>query len=119
MPQYVKGMLNLRSNLVTIIDTRMLYQMPQNHEVNSETKVLIFEKNNERFGLVVDALESILAIDEDKKFKVPSLLTQKIQNQFQDDIKEIVSVPIGEKEGALIILNVDSITERIKLSKAA
>nr|BDT29403.1 chemotaxis protein CheW [Bacteriovorax sp. HI3] len=119
MPHYVKGMLNLRSNLVTIIDTRMLYKMPLNHEVNSETKVLIFEKNNERFGLVVDALESILAIDEDKKFKVPSLLTQKIQTQFQDDIKEIVSVPIGEKEGALIILNVDSITERIKLSKAA
>ncbi len=119
MPHYVKGMLNLRSKLVTIIDTRVLYKMAEGEGANSETKVLIFEKDNERFGLVVDALESILAIDQDKKFKVPSLMTQKIQNQFQDDIREIVSVPLGDKEGALIILNVDSITERIKTSKAA
>ena len=119
MPSYVKGMLNLRSKLVTIIDTRALYHMPTNNEYNSETKILIFEKDNERFGLVVDALESILSIDQDKKFKVPSLLTQKIENQFQDAIKEIVSVPVGEKDGALIILNMNSISERIKPKKAA
>ncbi len=119
MPHYVKGMLNLRSQLVTIIDTRCLYKMVTHEEVAKEAKVLIFEKEGERFGLVVDSLESILSIDQDKKFKVPSLLTQGISNQFQDDIKEIVSVQLGEKEGALIILNIGSVTDRIKTLKAA
>lgn len=119
MPEHVLGMLNLRSNLVTIIDTRSLYKMNVNQEKNSDTKVLIFEKEGERFGLVVDALESILTIDQDKKFKVPSLVTQKIQSQFQNDIKEIVSVAVGEKESALIILNINSVSERIKTAKAA
>lgn len=119
MPAHVIGMLNLRSNLVTVIDTRNLYKMGVAGERNSDTKVLIFEKEGERFGLVVDALESILTIDQDKKFKVPTLVTQKIQSQFQNDIKEIVSVAIGEKESALIILNIDSVSERIKTGKAA
>lgn len=119
MPHFVKGMMNLRSKLVTIIDTRCLYKMAEGQGVTSDSKILIFEKDDERFGLVVDSLESILAIDQDQKFKVPSLLTQKIQSHFQDDIKEIVSVPLGEKEGALIILNMGSVTERIKAAKAA
>ncbi|MBC7712569.1 MAG: chemotaxis protein CheW [Rhizobacter sp.] len=119
MPHYVKGMLNLRSQLITIIDTRCLYKMKENESETNESKVLIFEKEGERFGLVVDSLESILSIDQDKKFKVPTLLTQNVQNQFQDDIKEIVSVKLDEKEGALIILNIGSVTERIKSLKSA
>ena len=58
------------------------------------------------------------ALDQDKKFKVPTLVTQKIQNQFQNDIKEIVSVSVGEKESALIILNIDSVSERVRSFKA-
>ena len=121
MPAHVLGMLNLRSNLVTIIDTRNLYQMPGAGAVaiTSDTKVLIFEKDGERFGLVVDFLESILTIDQDKKFKVPTIVTQQVQKQFQNDIKEIVSVAMGEKESALIILNMESVSERIKSSRAA
>lgn len=119
MPSHVLGMLNLRSNLVTIIDTRNLYKMAATQEKTSDTKVLIFEKDGERFGLVVDALESILSIDQDKKFKVPTLVTQKIQSQFQNDIKEIISVSVGEKESALIILNIESVSDRIRSSKAA
>ena len=119
MPHYVKGMLNLRSQLVTIIDTRCLYKMPVREENKSDAKVLIFDKEGQKFGLIVDSLESILSIDQDKKFKVPSLVTGNVQNQFQEDIKEIISVPLGEKEGALIILNVASVTNRIKSLKSA
>ncbi len=119
MPEYVKGMLNLRSQLITIIDTRCLYKMDLKDSLDSEAKVLIFENDSEKFGLIVDSLESILTIDHGKKFKVPSIATSTIQNQFQDDIKEIVSVPMGEKEGALIILNVNSVSDRIKSLKSA
>lgn len=121
MPSHVLGMLNLRSKLVTIIDTRNLYQMAGAGTTarTSDTKVLIFEKEGERFGLVVDALESILTIDQDKKFKVPTLVTQKVQSQFQNDIKEIISVAVGEKESALIILNIESVSDRIRSAKAA
>lgn len=119
MPYYVKGMLKLRSQLITIVDTRCLYKMPINKELNQETKVLVFENEGERFGLVVDSLEGILSIDQGKKFKVPTILTQGVQGQFGEDIKEIISVETEKKEGALIILNIGLVFNRIKFLKAA
>jgi purine-binding chemotaxis protein CheW len=84
------------------------------------SKILIFDSGEERFGLIVDAVESILTVDGDKKMQVPSLMVQKVQDQFQNDIKEIITFQQGEqKEGVLIILNMEPVTSRIKNSIAA
>ncbi|MGZ3789991.1 MAG: chemotaxis protein CheW [Bacteriovorax sp.] len=120
MPSFVKGILNLRGKLITIIDTRSLYVMNQSKIGSESSKILIFESGDERFGLVVDAVESIVTVDADKKMKVPSLMVQKVQDQFENDIKEIVTFQQAEdKEGVLIILNMEPVTERIKKSIAA
>ena len=52
--------------------------------------------------------------------KVPSLMVQKVQDQFQDDIKEIVTFQQEEdKENVLIILNMEPVTFRVKKHIAA
>ena len=84
------------------------------------TKILIFDIGEERFGLIVDSVESIVMVDDDKKMKVPSLMVQKVQDQFQDDIKEIVTFQQEEdKENVLIILNMEPVTFRVKKHIAA
>ncbi|MBC7538527.1 MAG: chemotaxis protein CheW [Bacteriovorax sp.] len=120
MPTFVKGILNLRGKLITIIDTRSLYVMNQSKVDVENSKILIFDSGEERFGLIVDSVESIVTVDDDKKMKVPSLMVQKVQDQFQDDIKEIVTFQQGEeKEGVLIILNMEPVTTRVKKHIAA
>lgn len=121
MPLFVKGILNLRGKLITIIDTRSLYVMEQSEFSKENSKILIFESGEERFGLIVDSIESIITVDEDKKMKVPSLMVQKVQNQFAADIKEIITIPKEdhEREAVLIILNMEPVTSRIKKSIAA
>lgn len=120
MPSFVRGVLNLRGKLITVIDTRSLYKMSQANLENEKTKILIFESGDERFGLVVDSVESILTVDENKKMKVPSLMVQKARDQFENDIKEIITFEMEEhKEGALIILNMGPVTDRIRKSIAA
>lgn len=120
MPVFVKGVLNLRGKLITIIDTRALYRLEQDLKTQEESKILIFENEGERFGLVVDTVESIVSIDESRKMKVPSLMVQRAQDQFQNDIKEIVTYQQqDEKEGVLIILNIEPVTSRIRGSIAA
>lgn len=120
MPLFVKGILNLRGKLITIIDTRSLYVMNESNLKDENSKILIFESADERFGLIVDSIESIVTVDDDKKMKVPSLMVQKVQNQFGNDIKEIVTFQQDEdKEGVLIILNMGPVTSRIKQSVAA
>jgi purine-binding chemotaxis protein CheW len=120
MPSFVKGILNLRGRLITIIDTRLLYMMNPANTGTQNLKILIFDSGEERFGLIVDSVESILTVDEDKKMKVPSLMVQKVQDQFENDIKEIITFQQGEdKEVVLIILNMEPVTSRVKKSIAA
>ena len=120
MPVFVKGLLNLRGKLITIIDTRSLYLMGGTKEINENSKILIFDSGEERFGLIVDSVESIVTIDANKKMKVPSLMVQKVQDQFDKDIKEIISFKQSEnKEAVLVILNMEPVTSRIKQSIAA
>lgn len=120
MPSFVLGMLNLRGEMVTIIETRILYDLKKDREISGDSKILIFISNEEKFGLVVDSVENIVNIDNDHKMKVPGLMTQQVSGQFGADIKEIVSIPLDEnKDGALIILNMEPVTERIRRSMSA
>jgi purine-binding chemotaxis protein CheW len=120
MPSFVKGLLNLRGKLITIIDTRALYAMEIKNNFSASSKILIFDIADERFGLIVDSVESIVTVDEDKKMKVPSLMVKNVQEQFDKDIKEIITFKQNEdKEGILVILNMEPVTHRIKQSIAA
>ena len=120
MPSFVKGVLSLRGRLVTIIDTRTLYSMSQKKEETKDAKILLFESGDEKFGLIVDSIESIVTVDQEKKMKVPSIMVQKVQEQFENDIKEIVTYKKNEnKEDVLIILNIEPIATRIRRSIAA
>lgn len=111
--EVVKGILNLRGKLVTIIDTRSLYQLPSLPS-SADSKILIFDHGEERFGFVVDSIESIVMIDNEKKMKVPALMIQNVKEKFENDIKEVVTVNQQDKEGILIILNMEPVISRIK-----
>ena len=89
--------------------------------INPESsKILIFDLDQERFGLIVDSVESIVTVDDLSKMKVPTLMVQKVQDQFEKDIKEIITIKQEEqKEGVLIILNMEPVTTRIKHSISA
>lgn len=63
---------------------------------------------------MVDSIESIVMVDNEKKMKVPSLMVQNVKEKFENDIKEIVTVNHQEKEGVLIILNMAPVISRIK-----
>ncbi len=118
MPDFVRGILNLRGKLYTIVDTRALYKMPiQDHSVQEEveSKVIIFNRNGERFGLIIDSIDSILTVHNQERMPLPSIFEIEGAEYLQNDIKEALYVksPNGEKI-ALVILDVDVILKRIR-----
>ncbi|MGZ3773910.1 MAG: chemotaxis protein CheW [Pseudobdellovibrionaceae bacterium] len=122
LPPTIKGILNLRGKLVTIIDTRLLYKLDSKSSINETKaqKILIFDIGDDSFGLIVDSLESIITVDDDKKTKVPEIMSQKVRHQFENDIKEIVTIQQAEQsDRVLIILNVMPVISRIKDMKTA
>src|SRR5690606_7629245 len=122
-PKFVKGIMNLRGRIITVIDTRALYQMPTSEGEASKLKIMIFENEGERFGLVVDSLESILTVSEANKQNVPSLLVKQVKDNFGNDIKEILTFGAegaeDNWEDVLFVLNMLPIAARLKHAVAA
>lgn len=113
LPPSVKGMLNLRGQLVTVIDARSIYGLPSLESENQ--KILIFQSGHEKFGLVVDSVESILNVFEDQKMNVPTFLTSELSEKMGRDLDGVLEItPDGAEKFALVILNVAPLADRLR-----
>src|SRR5574344_2493899 len=54
-PSYVLGIINLRGNVVTVIDTRQRFGLPP-AEVGDNTRVVIIEADKQVIGIMVDSV---------------------------------------------------------------
>lgn len=120
LKKHVKGVLNLRGELVTIVDARSMYLTSSKVSKSDSQKVLVFKRNQLHFGLIVDSVESIITFAENDKVKLPSMLYSQGEGSMSGDISEAVEVldNNGQKKN-LLILSVESLAERATKSMAA
>ena len=64
-PAEVRGVINLRGDVATVIDLRRLLELPPT-EVTRESRNLIVNLEGESIGLLVDRISDILTIHEDQ-----------------------------------------------------
>jgi purine-binding chemotaxis protein CheW len=72
-PDCVRGMLNLRQQMISVIDLRRLYGMPA-LEDTGECKILVLERGSERYGVIVDRVDSIVHLPAGARRPSPKLL---------------------------------------------
>ena len=60
-PSYVLGIINLRGNVVTVLDTRMLFGL-MTSEVTDNTRIMIVECDGIIIGLLVDSVAEVANI---------------------------------------------------------
>lgn len=113
LQDHVRGVLNLRGDLVTIFDARAMYQKSQEGGAPPAPKVLVLKKNEVHFGLIVDTVDAILTFAENDKIKLPEMLYRHSENKISGDISEAVEVVdnTGQKRN-LLILSVEALAER-------
>ena len=58
-PHYVLGIINLRGNVVTVIDTRMRLSLPTS-EVTDATRIVIIESAKHVVGILVDCVAEVV-----------------------------------------------------------
>ncbi len=116
MSDYVKGILNLRGELVTIIDTRRLYQIKSNRpEDDFSTKIMIFKRLGNHFGLVVDSVTTMLTFEKSKKVVLPEAFSDHHSDSLKQDITEVLNLDMqGEGAQAVTIFNVEAIFKRLQ-----
>lgn len=94
-PPFVRGMLNLRRELVTIVDLRALYGMPPQDDAQAR-KILVIEHGKDKLGLLVDAVENIVTLDEADKLPVPAMLLGRATHEMRNDMRDAVELPAAD-----------------------
>jgi len=57
-PDYVLGIINLRGNVVTVIDTRLRFGLPE-REPDDDTRIVIVEAEDNVVGILVDSVAEV------------------------------------------------------------
>ncbi len=65
MPQYVKGITNLRGKIIPVMDARLRFNKAA-REYDDRTCIIVLDTNSISTGLIVDSVSEVIAIaDED------------------------------------------------------
>lgn len=103
MPEFMRGVINLRGVVVPIFDLRRRFNMGTT-EVNPKNVVIILAVENRTIGILVDAVSDILTINSDEIKPSPSTETQ-IDEAF---INGLISVD----ERMVVLLSVDKLFDQ-------
>ena len=115
---YFKGMINLRGDLIPIIDPRAMYSISENTARKSQ-KILIFKIGDVPYGFIVDSIDSIVSYPEGNKVKIPEIIYRREAGSLNEDIKEAIQInPKTKDEKTLLILDLNGIISRIETSAA-
>ena len=87
LPPYVKGIINLRGNIIPVLDVRTRFKKPE-IEYNDRTCTIVIEVQGVAVGLIVDAVAEVLSIPE-RDVVAPPQLGNKYQSQFIKGIGKV------------------------------
>jgi len=71
-PDYVMGIINLRGNVVTVIDTRKRFSLPSK-EVDDLSRIVIIESEGQVLGMLVDCVAEVVYLKESEIEMAPNV----------------------------------------------
>ena len=100
VPDYVKGIINLRGQIIPIIDIRLRMGKPAIDYTNT-TCIIVLNIDSAYIGIIVDAVQQVVDIDRSKIASVP------VENQ-QELINGMLSM---EDRSVILFLDCQQLTQ--------
>ncbi len=72
VPEYVKGIINLRGKIIPVMDIRLRFKK-EFREYNDRTCVIVVDVRDLSLGFIVDGVSEVIAIPEENIVPPPSL----------------------------------------------
>jgi len=72
-PHFMEGVINLRGQLIPIIDLRTRFSMPR-ALLTKSTRIVVTEIGNKRVGLIVDSVSEVLNIPIEQVEEAPDMI---------------------------------------------
>ena len=93
-PAAVLGIINLRGNVVTVVDARLLFSLPR-AENSEQTRIMIVECNRNIVGLLVDSVAEVVNIENSEIDSAPNIGSDEQSRYIQG---------VYSKHGEILIL---------------
>ncbi len=71
VPEYVKGVINLRGKVIPVVDLRLKFGM-KSVEATTETCVIVININDVLIGIIIDKVKEVLDIKQDNIEPAPN-----------------------------------------------
>ncbi|HBR00999.1 MAG TPA: chemotaxis protein CheW [Ruminiclostridium sp.] len=89
LPEYVKGIINLRGKIIPVTDVRLRFKK-ESKEYNDRTCIIVIDINETSIGLIVDSVAEVLTIPE-QDIVAPPQMNKGISNRFIKSIGKVGS----------------------------
>jgi purine-binding chemotaxis protein CheW len=81
-PQYVLGIINLRGNVVTVIDTRTRFGLPTT-ERDDASRIVIIESEEQVVGILVDSVAEVVELRHSEIDSAPNIGNEESARYIQ------------------------------------
>ena len=109
-PAYVAGIINLRGNIIPIVDIRPVLALSQEA---ASGQIAILRYNQMPIGIVVDAVVEIASVPRNKIVEVPA--EHALQHPGKERNRFVKSI-IHREGGIAALLDIDKVLDAIKLA---
>lgn len=101
-PMFVEGVINLRGDIIPVIDLRKRLNLFNEKSELDKNWVLILSINNRIVGFIVDKVTEVLKVPENNIEPPPNIIVAGLENQYIQGVCEIPG-------SLLVILNFESV----------
>ncbi len=109
-PPYVLGIINLRGNVVAIIETRSRFGLAS-REVDDASRILILEAGDHVVGFLVDSVQEVLELHSSKIEGAPDTGNR--------EASRYISGLYNRKEGLIILIDAAKLLSEEELAELA
>jgi purine-binding chemotaxis protein CheW len=99
-PSYVLGIINLRGNVVTVIDSRSRFGLPST-ELEESSRIVIIESEKQVVGILVDAVAEVVDLSVSEIDSAPNVGNEESSRYIQG--------VASREEGLLILVDLDKL----------
>ncbi len=97
-PHYIKGLINLRSSVIPVIDLRARFALAEN-ELTQDSRIMVLNVGRRTIGIVVDSVNEVLRVSQDQISPAPPTVAS-LGNQYMTGLVRL-------EDQLLILLDVD------------
>lgn len=88
MPQYVKGVINLRGKVIPVIDLRLRFDLEE-RDYDDRTCIVVTEIDRVLIGFIVDTVEEVIEIPENQVEPPPKFRSAKGGERYIEGLGKV------------------------------